>query len=52
MMEEENTVLNKQLDELREQINQKDLDLKNYHRTIGDLERQLNETENVRNLFY
>jgi hypothetical protein len=48
MTEEENMLLKRQLDELREQINHKDVDLKNYHRTIANLERQLNETENVR----
>ena len=40
--------LKRQLEELREQLNTKDLELKNYHRTIADLEQQLSEAENVR----
>jgi len=47
MTEDENILLKKQLEELREQLNTKDLDLKNYHRTITDLEQQLTEAENV-----
>jgi hypothetical protein len=47
MTEDENILLKKQLEELREQLNTKDLDLKNYHRTIADLEKQLTEAENV-----
>jgi hypothetical protein len=58
MTEDENTLLKRQLGELRDQLNNKDLDLKNYHRTITDLEQQLTEAENVRiikgisNFFY
>jgi hypothetical protein len=48
MTEDENILLKRQLEELREQLNKKDFDLKNYHRTIADLEKQLTETENVR----
>lgn len=48
MTEDENIILKRQLEEIREQLNTKDLDLKNYHRTISDLEQQLTETENVR----
>ncbi|UJR33705.1 hypothetical protein I4U23_021134 [Adineta vaga] len=46
--DDENVVLKRQLDELREQINHKDLDLKNYHRTISDFERKLNDSENTK----
>ncbi|CAF3348584.1 unnamed protein product [Rotaria sp. Silwood1] len=46
--EEENILLKKQLEELREQLNKKDLDLKNYHHTIIDLEKQLSEAENTK----
>lgn len=45
--DDENVALKRQLDELREQINHKDLDLKTHYRTIANLERQLNESENV-----
>lgn len=48
MTEDENVLLKRQLGELREQITSKDLELKNYHRTIADLEQQLTEAENVR----
>jgi len=48
MTEDENILLKRQLEELREQLTKKDFDLKNYHRTIADLEKQLTETENVR----
>jgi chromosome segregation ATPase len=48
MTGDENILLKRQLEELREQLNKKDFDLKNYHRTIADLEKQLTETENVR----
>ncbi|CAF0842617.1 unnamed protein product [Adineta steineri] len=46
--EDENAVFKRQLEELREQINHKDLDLKNYHRTVADLERQSNEAANTK----
>ncbi|CAF0908559.1 unnamed protein product, partial [Adineta ricciae] len=46
--DDENVALKRQLDELREQINHKDLDLKTHYRTIANLERQLNESENVK----
>jgi chromosome segregation ATPase len=54
MTSEENILLKRQLEELREQLNTKDLDLKKYHRTISDLEQQLTEAENVRrkNFFF
>jgi hypothetical protein len=45
--DDDNAVLKRQLDELREQMNHKDLELKNYHRTVSNFERQLNEAENV-----
>lgn len=45
--QDENIMLRRQLDELREQIMNKDLELKSYHRTIAELEEQLNEAENV-----
>lgn len=51
MTEDDNTLLKRQLEELREQLNAKDLELKNYHRTISDLEHQLTEAENVRSKF-
>jgi chromosome segregation ATPase len=47
MTEDENILLKRQVEELRQQLNTKDLDLKNYHRTIADLKQQLTETENV-----
>ncbi|CAM4941753.1 unnamed protein product [Rotaria socialis] len=46
--EEENTLLKRQLEELREQLNSRDTDLKNYHHTIVDLEQQLTEAENTK----
>ena len=49
MAEDENSVLKRQLEELREQLNHKDLDLKSYHRTISDLEQQIAQAENVCN---
>lgn len=48
MTEDENSLLKKQLEELREQVTNKDHELKTYHRTISDLEKQLSEAENVR----
>ena len=45
--DDENVALKRQLDELRDQINHKDLDLKAHYRTIANLERQLSESENV-----
>lgn len=48
MTQDENSLLKRQVEELREQLNNKDLDLKNYHRTIADLEQQITEAENVR----
>lgn len=48
MTQDENSLLKRQVEELREQLTSKDSDLKNYHRTISDLEQQLTEAENVR----
>ena len=48
MTQDENSLFKRQVEELREQMNSKDLELKNYHRTIADLEQQLTEAENVR----
>lgn len=48
MTQDENGILKRQVEELREQLSSKDVDLKNYHRTIADLEQQLTEAENVR----
>ncbi len=49
--EEENDSLKRQIEDLRDQLNDKDLELKNYHRTLTDLEQKLNETQNVKILF-
>jgi chromosome segregation ATPase len=43
--------MKRQIEDLRDQLNDKDLELKNYHRTITDLEQKLNETQNVKILF-
>ncbi|CAF1178591.1 unnamed protein product, partial [Didymodactylos carnosus] len=40
--------LERQIQELRETINEKDRDFENYHRTINKLEEQLTEAENTK----
>ena len=47
MMEQENNTLKRQNEELHNQINNRDIELKNYHRTVTDLEQQLNEAYSV-----
>lgn len=44
---EENRSLKSQVEELRAQLNNKDLELKNYLRNITELEQQINEAHHV-----
>ncbi|CAF4046419.1 unnamed protein product, partial [Rotaria sp. Silwood1] len=41
--EEENNSLQQQLEEIRNQMNNKDVEIKNFHKKLNELEQQLNE---------
>ncbi|CAF4184590.1 unnamed protein product, partial [Rotaria magnacalcarata] len=45
--QEENHSLKRQLEELHDEINNKDVEMKNYHRKTTELEEQLKDAQNV-----
>ena len=46
-MQDENKLLKQEIDDLQQQMTNRDVELKSYHRTIAEMEKKLTEAENV-----